>query len=78
VISKIVVSGRVSRAAGLAIAAVSAWFLLAGSQAARAGEVVTGFQTVTTYTGTYVFDYQFQQNYINGILGPAQRGIRPT
>jgi hypothetical protein len=36
-------------------------------------EVVTAFQTTTTYTGKIVFDYSFEQDY-NGAEGPVQFG----
>jgi hypothetical protein len=52
------------------------WVLLSSAQPAQAGgEVVTAFQTTTTYAGEYVFDYHFQEDYYNPYPTVASMGF---
>ena len=64
---------RVSWFVGFLVAVASLWSLAANVQLARSDTGVTGFQTTTTYTGRFVFDYSFEQDY-HGAAGPVQFG----
>jgi len=72
-VSAVVGLRRLRLVAGCAAVFVGVWVLGVGVQPSRSDTIVTGFQTVTTYTGRIVFNYQFQQDS-QGASGPQQFG----